>query len=108
MLKWPSEQPVRPLAFGASPDYVPLILIVAESVDDDCASVGKDGLNLKRAAHGVDIIAQRAEIHIRPTLDARDRALGHVQHLGHVGLGELLGAAEFIESHSLQLVAHAL
>src|ERR1035441_7465977 len=61
-----------------------------------------------RTAHGVDIVPQGAEIHIRALLDTRDGTLRDVQHFGHIGLRELPGAAKFFQRHSLKLVAHQL
>src|ERR1017187_1899513 len=101
-------QPIYTARFRHSLDHIGPLLVIPESVDDDCASVGKDSLYLKRPTHGVDIIPQGAEIHIRPLLDTRDRTLRYVQHFGHIGLRELPGAAKFFQCHSLKLVAHHL
>ena len=101
-------QPIYTARFRHSLDHIGPLLVIPESVDDDCASIGKDSLYLKRPTHGVDIVPQGAEIHIRALLDTRDGTLRDVQHFGHIGLRELPGAAKFFQRHSLKLVAHQL
>jgi hypothetical protein len=49
----------------------------------------------------MNIVPQRAEIHIRALFDARYGTLGYAQDLGHFCLRQPLGTPEFIESHSL-------
>ena len=56
----------------------------------------------------MNVVSQGAEIHVGALLDTGDRTLRHVQHLGHVGLRELPGAAKFFQRHSLKLVTHQL
>src|ERR1035438_782029 len=101
-------QPIYTARFRHCLDHIGPLLVIPESVDDDCASIGKDSLYLKRPTHGVDIVPQGAEIHIRALLDTRDGTLWDVQHFGHIGLRELPGAAKFFQRHSLKLVAHQL
>jgi len=54
----------------------------------------------------MDIVSEGTQIHVRALLDPRDRTLRHIQHLGHIGLRELPGAAEFVQGHAPQFFAH--
>src|ERR1035441_6395278 len=108
MMQGTSAQPICTTGLSQCLDQVGPLLVIAKAIDDDCAAIGKDSLYLKCPAHGVDIVPQGAEIHVRTLLDSGYRTLRYVQHLGHVGLGELPSAAKFVQRHSPKLVAHQL
>src|ERR1035437_4063009 len=82
-------------------DDIWTFFVFSEAVYDDCASIGKHSLYAKFAPYRVDIVSQSAQIHVRPLLDSRNRTLRYVSHLGQIGLGELPGAAEFVQGHTL-------
>src|ERR1022692_2673998 len=73
MLEWIGEQPVDAAILRLRPDNVHPILVISEAIDDDRASIGKDRLNLEYASHGVNVVPQRVEIHVRALLDKGDR-----------------------------------
>jgi hypothetical protein len=107
-LYWMGNQPIGAGSFCPCADYIGPVLVLAEPVDQYGPSVRKYRLNLKGSTQSMNVVPQRAEVHVRALLDARDRTLWHVQHLRHIRLRQSLCATEFIEGHPLQFIAHAL
>lgn len=69
-------------AVGSGSDRAPVLLDLAKRHD----IVVEDGIDLDMAAEGAHVVGQRAQIEILRVLDPGDVGLGHLQHLGKLGL----------------------
>jgi hypothetical protein len=100
MMQGQSAKPEYTATLRDCLDDVWPLLVLSETVYDDCAAVGKHSLYPKFATYRMDVVSESTQIHVRALLDPRDRTLRYIQHLGHIGLCELPGAAEFVQGHA--------
>lgn len=59
-------------------NHIRALFVVAKPVNNDGAPIREDCLDPKFASHGMDVISQSAEIHVRALLDTRYRTLRHI------------------------------
>jgi hypothetical protein len=64
---------------------------------------GKDCPELQFTAHPLDVLAQRAQQQIGPTLHTRDRRLGNVESFRQFNLRELARLAQLAKPHALEV-----
>src|SRR2546427_9916149 len=101
MMQGARAEPEHATALCHCLDYIWSFFVFSKAVDNDNGTIGEDGLNPEFTSDRMDVISQSAEIHVRALLDTRNRALRHIQKLGHIRLRELFGASQFFERHAL-------